>query len=143
MRKVLKALSWLAGIVLVLALLSVAALWLLLDSGCSNDVLKDAPSPDGKHKAIVFQRDCGATTGFSTQVSVLRASQSLGSSSGNIFVADTNHGAAPHGPGGGPAVRVTWTGPGSMTVSHHSAARVFAAEPELDGVRITYKAAAE
>lgn len=29
---------------------------------------KEIPSPDGEHVALVFHRDCGATTDFNTQV---------------------------------------------------------------------------
>jgi len=68
-RTVLKILGGIAGICLTLVLVSAIGLWLLIDSlfPCGNDVLTDLPSPDGKYKVVVFQRDCGATTGFSTQ----------------------------------------------------------------------------
>jgi hypothetical protein len=137
MRKFLKVLGWVVGTCFALVLISVVGLWLLLDQACSNDVLMDIPSPDGEHKAIVFQRDCGATTGFSTQISVLRVSQSLGNNAGNIFVADTDHGTAPSGPGGGPAVQVQWSGTKALTVLHHPKVRVFSAEPNGHGVAAT------
>lgn len=140
MHKALKALIWIASTCLALALVSVIGLWTLLDSACANDVLAELPSPDGENKAIVFQRDCGATTGFSTQVSVLQSGQVLGDSSANVFVGDTNHGAAPSGPGGGPSLRVQWVGPETLVVSHRPAVRVFAAEKESGSVRITYRA---
>ncbi|HEY5804238.1 MAG TPA: hypothetical protein VIT90_11145 [Lysobacter sp.] len=139
MRKALKVFIWIAGTCLALALVSVIGLWTMLDSACANDVLAELPSPDGKNKALVFQRDCGATTGYSTQVSVLRSEQALGGDSGNVFVGDTNHGAAPSDPGGGPSLQVHWVGPEALVVSHHPAVRVFAAEPESGSVRITYR----
>src|SRR6266550_3254126 len=71
---------------------------------CGNELLKEVASPNGRMKAVVFQRDCGATTGFSTQVSVFRRDQRLPNEGGNLFAADTNHGAAPSGQGGGPVV---------------------------------------
>jgi hypothetical protein len=37
---------------------------------CGNYVVAEKISPDGRRKVVVFQRDCGATTGFSTQVSL-------------------------------------------------------------------------
>jgi hypothetical protein len=40
---------------------------------CGNSIRATAPSPSGRAKAVVFVRDCGATTGYSTQVSVLPA----------------------------------------------------------------------
>jgi len=139
MRKAFKVFIWIAGTCLALALVSVIGLSSTLDSACANDVLAELPSPDGKNKAVVFQRDCGATTDFSTQVSVLRSGQALGGDSANVFIGDTNHGAAPSGPGGGPSLRVHWVGPDALVVSHHSAVRVFAAEPESGSVRIAYR----
>ncbi len=65
-----------------------------LDDMCGNDVTKEVISPDGKMKAVVFQRDCGATTGFSTQISVLPDSKTLPNESGNVFYATDNHGKA-------------------------------------------------
>jgi len=32
---------------------------------CGNEIYSVVVSPNKKHKAVLFQRDCGATTGFS------------------------------------------------------------------------------
>ena len=53
---------------------------------CGNEVFEEQLSPDGKLKAVIFQRDCGATTGFSTQISVLNSHKKLKNESGNVFV---------------------------------------------------------
>ncbi len=45
-------------------------------------------SPEYKFKAVIYERDCGATTNFSTQVSILRASQTLPRGNGNILDMD-------------------------------------------------------
>jgi hypothetical protein len=132
--------SIVGAFVLATLLLAFAVVWFLHDSpSCGNDSLVQLPSPDGLHKAVVFQRDCGATTDFSTQVSVLRASSSLGDASGNAFSSDTNHGAAPSGAGGGPETKVRWLSPTELAISHHKLARVFLAESRVDGVLITYE----
>jgi hypothetical protein len=60
----------------------------LLDDMCGNTVIREVLSPDHRIKAVVFQRDCGATTGFSTQVSLLSAQATLPNYSGNIFLTD-------------------------------------------------------
>jgi hypothetical protein len=54
-------------------------------SGCSNDVLNEAVSPDGKYVATAFIRSCGATTDFSPQVSLRPIGQKL-TGVGNVFV---------------------------------------------------------
>jgi hypothetical protein len=45
-------------------------------------------SPDGSRKVVVFLRDCGAATGYSTQLSVLFTNESLPNESGNILILD-------------------------------------------------------
>jgi hypothetical protein len=108
---------------------------------CGNDVLKEVPSADGRLKAVVFQRDCGATTGLSTQVTILRSNERLlarptwlHSTEPGAFVADTNQGQAPSGAGGGPEVTVQWMGPSRLRISHHTEARTFLRAPSLSGV---------
>jgi hypothetical protein len=44
---------------------------------CSNEEIKRAPSADRLIDAVLFQRDCGTTTGFSTQVSVVQHAAAL------------------------------------------------------------------
>ncbi|HEX8473905.1 MAG TPA: hypothetical protein VF666_07715 [Pyrinomonadaceae bacterium] len=91
-----------ALVILLLPLVSVACLD--LSDGCGNELLGEAQAPGGKWKAVVFQRDCGATTSYSTQISILRIDEWLVNEGGNVFVVDTNHGQAPGGRGGDPVV---------------------------------------
>jgi len=55
---------------------------------CGNEIFEELLSPDSNHKAVVFQRDCGATTGFSTQVSIINAKNELENTGGNIYISD-------------------------------------------------------
>jgi len=61
---------------------------------CGNDVYRGYPSPNGKLKAVVFERDCGATSPFSTQVSILGRDERLENVPGNAFVG-SDAGSAP------------------------------------------------
>jgi hypothetical protein len=106
--------------------------------GCANDQLTDRASPNGRYHAVVFQRECGATTGFSTQVSVLAAGDSLRNEGGNAFTADDNHGAAPAGARGGPAVSVRWLAPDTLEVRFHPQSRIFTREARVGAVAIRY-----
>lgn len=78
-------------------LLTVFAMATLLggcnDFLCGNEVIRRLDAPDGKHSAVLFQRDCGATTGFSTQISILDVGEDP-SGGGNAFIADGGRGAA-------------------------------------------------
>jgi hypothetical protein len=121
LKNLLLALLLLAGVLLGLLVAgSVLALWAFGEAMCGNEVMAEYPSPGNQHRVVVFQRDCGATTGFSTQASLLDADEALGNEGGNLFVSDTKHGAAP-------AVSVVWMGERALVLRHHAAARVFRA----------------
>jgi hypothetical protein len=133
-------------------LTAIGMLFLLIVSACvdpcGNRILAETPSPDGRFKVVMFERDCGATTGFSTQVSIIPSGERLvtaptmfrSTQRGNVFVADTNHGQAPSGPGGGPVVQVAWIGPTSLRITHDKRARVFSEARSVNGVAVEFKA---
>ena len=78
------------------------------DAGCGNTVVTRAASPSHQLEAVVFDRDCGATTGYSRQVSVVDSGQAP-RGIGNVFV------AAHRIP-----VAVRWRTPDSLEVSYAS-----------------------
>jgi len=39
---------------------------------CGNEIVSRIASPSGSHEAVVFERDCGATTTWTAQVAVIR-----------------------------------------------------------------------
>lgn len=84
--KIIGAVIWLAPLGMV-GLMFYSCQW-LGDTMCGNDIYNEYLSPNGKLKAVVFQRDCGATTWFSTQISILPAHNVLGNEAGNIFIID-------------------------------------------------------
>jgi hypothetical protein len=71
-------------------------------------------------------------------VSVLKSGETLPNESGNLFVANTNHGKAPSGIGGGPEVKIFWVGSRSIHLNHHKNARVSFASPRILEVSATY-----
>jgi hypothetical protein len=128
----------------VVFLLAIGGEWFIhatqisFNDGCKNQLLSETLSPDRVYRVIVFQRDCGATTGFSTQVSVLKIGAILPNESGNLFIADTNHGKAPRGIGGGPEVKISWVGSSSVHLTYHKDTRIFLANPHISGVSAVY-----
>jgi hypothetical protein len=116
---------WIGIVLIVLPILSSC------NSLCKNEIITELPSADGKLKAVVFQRDCGATTDYSTQVSILKISDKLANKGGNIFAADSNHGAAPIGEKGGPNVDVAWKGESRLLIKHHPKARLFKSKNKI------------
>src|SRR6266571_3498324 len=95
---------------------------------CVSEEQLRIPSPDGKVEAVLFQRDCGATTDFSTQVSVLPSGARLGDAGGNVFIADADHSRAPRASWGGPPASMRWQGLRHLVVTYHPLSRVFLEE---------------
>jgi hypothetical protein len=58
----------------------------------------------------------------------------LHSTEPGAFVAETNHGQAASGAGGGPDVAVQWIGPSRLQISHHTQAQTFLRAASLNGV---------
>jgi hypothetical protein len=108
---------------------------------CGNDVVRVAASPDGMNDAIVFQRDCGATTGFSTQISILSHGRRP-STYGNAFIADDNHGQATAARWGGPWADVMWLSARHLLITYDANAAVGTKNETVAGIRISYRTVA-
>ncbi len=83
-----KTLLTIAVALIIVTGAGVLALNKLTSDLCGNEIMNETLSPDGHFKALVFQRDCGATTGFTTQISLLPSNVSLPNEAGNIFIVD-------------------------------------------------------
>jgi len=68
-------------------------LFSITDGGCVNKIYQSTTSPDNVYRMILFDRDCGATTGYSTHISILKSNEAV-EDGGNVFVADDDHGRA-------------------------------------------------
>lgn len=123
-----------AVLIIVPLLLLFALLWLLPD-GCINQPYQQFFSENGLYKAVVFQRDCGATTGFSTQVSIIAADDEFcDDCGGNVLAAD-----------GHPAenkLKMQWRGDSELLVSLPQGLKVYRSETQwshwFDKVKIRY-----
>ncbi len=107
-------------------------------SGCNDVVISEVLSPGGTQKAIVFVRDCGATTGFSTQVSVVSSSRASVSGSGNVFSADDDHGRVKLGGRGELAVHVVWIDDRHLIITFPAHSRVFRRDPQFGRMQIKF-----
>lgn len=104
-------------------------------SACRNDVVAIAPAPGGKHQVAMFSRDCGATTSYSTQISVLDTGNPP-VEGGNAFIAD---GGATPTAWGGPWAEIAWLGADRLLVRYDSRARIVKKTDRIDGVAIRYQ----
>ena len=113
-----------------LLLLAICTSWNAGCALCGNDIGYEQLSPDGKTKAVAFERDCGATTGFSTQVSVLPSGKKLPNEAGNIFAADGNL-----------KIRLEWDANDKLLVRYPVSARVFFKKDSEAGISIRFEGA--
>lgn len=107
---------------------------------CANEAVRDLTAPGNEHRAVLFKRDCGATTATSMQLSVLGAGDRLGNDAGNAFTADDNRGRAAETVIGSPWVELRWLSPDDLLVRYDAKARVLEKDERVDGVNISYQA---
>lgn len=114
---------------LMLILLASAVFYCSEPDLCKNEIIAEYPSPDAAHKVVVFSRDCGATTGYSTHASILEKGQPLTNQGGNAFITEV---------AGKSSISASWRSNASVVLLYHRTDRVFRMESEVHGVRVTY-----
>jgi hypothetical protein len=126
-----------AGVVV----LALGFYWLMssFDDLCGNTIVSTEFSPDHRLKAVLFERNCGATTGFSSQVSVLPADRDLPNEGGNVFSASEAKGGEPTA-WGGPFVALQWRDSTTLALRHDANADIRFSASRLDGVAILFEA---
>lgn len=93
---------------------------------CGNEELLREPSPSGTRDAVLFSRNCGATTGFNTQLQIVPSGQEpVGASP--LFALD-----------GTVSVTLRWQNETSLTVSGVDRSRVFSGGTAMNGVEVHY-----
>lgn len=122
MKKLLKLFG--VGVLTLVLVLAASGFLLLRSFGkamCGNEIFQEAPFPDNSCKAVVFQPDCGATTGFSTQVSILGTNAKLSNEAGNILIMD--------GHPDWTEVQVSWEADDLLIISHNNGYEIFSRKP--------------
>lgn len=94
---------------------------------CGNTITRQAISPDGKLKAVVFSRDCGATTSESVQVSLVEATAPLPDEAGNIFIAEQAN------------IYIKWLSASKLQITVPANIKVSEQEAKYGAVVILYK----
>jgi hypothetical protein len=106
---------------------------------CGNEELQSLVGPDGRHRAVAFQRDCGATTGFSRQLSVLPAAAALPNEGGNVLAFGEREQPDPNAPGVGPQLQLAWRGADTLEVRTNSSRWRSKPPLNVDGVRVVFR----
>lgn len=89
---------------------------------------------------MLFQRDCGATTSFTTQISILTQADAYVVDRGNVFIADDAHSRAKAGTWGGPWANVSWITDDHLLIRYANESRIFEQEDRFGHIQITYQA---
>jgi len=107
---------------------------------CDYATLSETKSPDGKLKAVVFERGCGSKPiDSSVQISILSNSQPPPWGCGNVFISgDENH-AAPANGKPPIEINVRWESNSSLVISYPKNAPAFLKKPRVAGVAISYE----
>ncbi len=91
---------------------------------CGNEIEQISESPNRKLKVVIFRRDCGATTGFSRQVSLIPIDKNPGNEAGNIVAFS-----------GLPGLKAVWLDDSNLEIqSTHIAPKH--APSEINGVQV-------
>jgi len=124
--------------VTLVAIVVFGSIYFMSSNLCTNNIIQEYPSPNGKYKIVLFERDCGATTDFSSQVSLLKTNDNLKNEGGNLFVCDCDHGKAPRAKWGGPEIRIHWINQDTLNISYHKNVRIFLKQFKLKKIFIKY-----
>ncbi|MDQ2972287.1 MAG: hypothetical protein ABIY40_00315 [Rhodanobacteraceae bacterium] len=89
------------------------------------------------HDAVVFERDCGAGSGFASQVSVLsRGAKAWGY--GTAFEIGDYSDRVPMDTNGVVPIQLRWEGSKHLLITFPKEGRIYLASPRVNGVAITY-----
>ena len=127
-------------VTIVLLVVIILFLHFFFSGLCGNDFLDSKISPDEKSKIVIFLRNCGATTDFSVQASIVSNDFRLNdNSTGNLFTADSNDGTVTQANNiGGPRITSEWVGTSTLQIQYAHGARFFKQERRYQGVNILY-----
>jgi len=119
---------------------SAAAALLSLPASCSplcGDVRKGSDiRSDNKVEAVIYNRDCGATTGFNVQVAVVDVGKHT-TRENTIFIADGRGSARIGYPW--EVVEVSWVGQ-DLLVTYDKRLRIFRKDEEVADIKVKYRA---
>jgi hypothetical protein len=94
---------------------------------CENEISQTVVSPSGNMKAVVFNRGCGATVDFNTQVSLLPASARLPNNGGNVLIVDDTV-----------PLKIEWESDAVVRITGQLDTQILKQEAAVSGVQVAY-----
>jgi len=97
---------------------------------CSDRIISSVSSPDAYYAAELFERDCGATTGFNRQVAIRDGDDEFDGDRGVVFVIE-----------GRPSISLRWESERELSIVYEREpdTEVFRSEPDWQDVRVEYR----
>jgi len=96
---------------------------------CETEIRREVPSPDGALIAVVYERGCGATVGFNTQVGLRTVRAQLDLDDGQVVALSGQHDLRPIW---------TWTTQSTLSIAIPEA-RVYRQLSKWNGIAIAYE----
>lgn len=105
---------------------------------CENEAPREVPSPNKTRKLVLYLRNCGATTGYTTNGAILRANQLLPDLPGNAF--RIKGALGPFFGDAGAEISVKWNDEMTLIIQHRKGLLFHDNNAAVDGVRVSYVA---
>ena len=88
MNKIIKKI--ISGLLIIFSvlLIGLVGLYCFISNDMVNNNEIKRNNSTGKYTAVLFERDAGATTDFSYQISIINRNNSVGKNAGNIFICE-------------------------------------------------------
>ena len=110
---------------------------------CQKQQVAESKSPGGGTRAVLFLMNCGASTGYTIHVALLRREETLASTGRGVFVAeDTSHSPGlPGFPAGAvlKSVATEWKSDSSLSIRYEAKAKVARRDSLYRGITIRYE----
>ena len=106
------------------------------DSMCGTTLGAETLSPDGRHKAVIYEFSCGAMDPFTTQVSILKTDEEIPFSGGHVFGSSRGN---RRGLWNGPYAELEWVSSSHLVVRYISDTSVQVKNELVNGVQISYE----
>ena len=107
--------------------LILSSVWVAGCASCENETYARYPSPSGEKVAVAFERSCGATVGFNSQLSIVSASEKDFSETGNAVVLQ-----------GRRTIQLEWVSETELAVTLRRGERIYRSEAVVEGVSLKY-----
>lgn len=98
---------------------------LLLSPSVSNEIIKEIISPNCEYKAVVYNRNSGATTRMNYQLSIIKSNEALNNKKGTVFISYSE-------------ITVEWENDKTLLVRILGNDTIFEQKHEFNGIDIVY-----